>query len=187
MTSHPMTRHQTHCLFGFMTALLTAISMLIPTLGQAAEFDIQKIGRSISEDSRPMRGNALVVEELTNLLIGDTTEVGKIVDASKRDFAADGVVYKLRYQRNQEAEIAGTLDYADGAFGRQDGHFLLVADNGQEDAPARLCRAPAMQDVTRRCFHVFEVDENLYEARATSSGLVRYRFRVFNINQILAE
>ncbi|MEO0393350.1 MAG: hypothetical protein AAF213_08885 [Pseudomonadota bacterium] len=170
----------------YAVMLVVALTLgMAPSL--AAEFDLQQTGRSIPDDPNPMGGRGLVMEELATLLINDTTEVGKIVNASKRDFAEDGVVYKLTYSRTKTDELAGTLAYSDGVLGRQVGHFLMLAHGTEPEGPGRLCRAPAMQDMTRRCFHVFAVDENLYEARSIPSNLVRFRFRVFDIEQILSQ
>ena len=172
------------------TSLLLASAALLLTaiwgrMSEAAEFDIHKVGRSIPNTTDSQPGRDLSFDELKELLTRDGTEVGRIVNASKRDFAATGVVYKLDYRLTNETEASGELDYSDGAFGPQGGHFILRPAAEDSRGRASLCRAPAMQDVTRRCYVIYEIGENLYEARAWSSELVRYRFRVFEIEEIL--
>ena len=172
----------------FLPALLAAAFLAAtatPTL--AAELDVQGIGATIPSEVKQQSGRVLSHQELVDLLTTGDTEIGLIVAASKRDFAATGTVYKLDYSLRNGEEFSGTLNYGDGALGRQGGHFILTANADPAGRRAGICRAPAEQDMTRRCYVVFEIGENLYEARANSSGLVRYRFRMVDVPALLAE
>lgn len=171
-------------LFLASAALLCIASFARPAM--TAEFDIHAVGQGIPDVTAQRPGRVLDFDELKTLLIRGGTEVGRIVNASRRDFADTGVVYKLNYRLTNEAEASGELDYSDGAFGPQGGHFILHPGGiGRRGEPG-LCRAPAMQDTNNRCYVIYEIGENLYEARAASSELVRYRFRMIEIDAILA-
>ncbi|MBV6631676.1 MAG: hypothetical protein KI792_01440 [Alphaproteobacteria bacterium] len=141
--------------------------------------DIPAASRQIPRTSQPLSGRPLSIDTLTELFTG-RVEVGLIINAASRDFGEDGEVYRMEYAfdeaAGEEGEPSGRLSYADGNSRDQTGHFLIA---GTPSGRAGICRAPASQDVSRRCRVIFQVRDNLFEARGASSGTVRYRFKLY--------
>lgn len=103
-----------------------------------------------------------VVQDTEQLLAGKT-EIGSVVNSSRKDIATEGQQYEIDYGANGqmvvrvgEAETVGFYEFVGSA----------------------VCRALEQGNVRSRCRIIYEFSDGIYEARGASSGTVRYRFTV---------
>ncbi|MEM6902270.1 MAG: hypothetical protein AAF556_03410 [Pseudomonadota bacterium] len=136
--------------------------------------DVPAVSRQIPRTFQPLNGRPLSFDTLNNLFPG-RSEVGRIINAANRDFGGNNEIYRMEYAFGETEEPGGKLAYSDGNSRGQTGHFLIA---GTEGGRAGMCRAPASMDVSKRCRVIFQITENLFEARGASSVIVLYRFKL---------